>query len=160
MKGLLVENTSGATIRGTVYDRSLRLVHESGYEFAILDDSYPVLPISRHIQTGQTYEFIVMAAIGTHTLYFPKRPPVAYLKPLTYGIIASPDWRAPLNPHHHYRYYNPRLYHNAGGFVLVETQYGNILFGPDDISAGPGEGIQNGAYVCWQELRLELLAIL
>lgn len=161
MRGTLIENVPGATFKGIVYDRSLRLLHDSGLEFAILDDSYPIQPISQHIQTGRNYEFIVMAGIGTLTQYFPRRPSSSQLKPFTYGTIVSPDWRAPLNPSHHYRHFNPRLYHNAGGFILVETHYGSLLFGPDDIQPGKaGPFLEVGGYVCWAEIRLELLAIL
>lgn len=161
MKGLLVENIPGASFKGVVYDRSLRLRHDSGLEFAILDDSYPVQPISQHIDIGQSYEFVVMATIGTPTRYFQRRPSPELLKPNAYGLVVSPDWRAPLNPQHHYRYFTPRLYHNAGGFILVETHFGNILFGPDDVQASNAHEVVNvGAYVCWHEIRFELLAIL
>lgn len=154
IRGTLVENRPGATYKGVVYDRSLRLVLDSGIEVHILDDSYPSLPISTNVQLGGYYEFLVMAAVGTSTTC----SPTALHQPLhNWGIILDLHWQPPPNPANYYRWHGPRLYHNAGGFVQVETSIGHLYFGPDEIWRHPT--VRSGWYVYWQQTRLELLAI-
>ncbi len=154
IKGIVVENRPGATYRGKVYDRSLRIAHDSGVEISILDDSYPSLPISDEVQPGQVYEFLVMAAVGTPTTCSPAELPYNGNE---YGIIAQLSWHPPADPGLFFRWYGPRLYHNAGAFVLVETPIGHVLFGPDEICCHPT--VRTGWYAYWQPTRLELLAI-
>lgn len=156
IKGRLVENNAGARYRGLIYDRSLRIMDKNGFDISIFDDSYPLEPISRHCSIGNEYEFVVMVMIGTPTTVY-SAPPAETNTDALYlsGILVDPNWFPPEDPDLHYHHFSPRLYHNAGGFRMVKTNFGHVLFGPDEIyDAAPP-----GAYVEWDPTRLELLAI-
>lgn len=157
VRGMLTENLPGATFNGVVYDRSLRIVHETGLILQVMDDCYPAPPISEHLQIGASYDFLLMFSIGTSTRYTITPPSSGAVE--TIAQIENPDWRPPLNPQHHYQHFSPRLYHNAGGFVLVNATWGSILFGPDDVVASKRGAVEVGGYVRWSYARLELLAI-
>lgn len=154
VRGMLTENMPGATFNGVVYDRSLKIVHDSGSILQVLDDCYPSPPISHHLKIDRWYEFLLMFSIGTPTRYS-LTPPSNNAALDMMATVENPDWRPPLNPQHHYRHFSPRLYHNAGGFVMVSAMWGHVLFGPDDILGN----LQMGGYVRWYSTRLELLAV-
>jgi hypothetical protein len=155
IKGRLIENNAGAKYRGLIYDRSLRIVNKSGFDIAIFDDSYPLEPISRHCLIGQEYEFVVMVMIGTQTTIYDSAPAHNGDSSDLTGTLVDPNWFPPDDPELHFHYFSPRLYHNAGGFRMVKTDFGHVLFGPDEIH----EAARSGSYVEWAHTRLELLAI-
>ncbi len=154
IKGRLIENNAGARYKGIVYDRSLRIHESNGFELSIFDDSYPIEPISRHCQIGNHYEFVVMVMIGTATTVYDVPPNHDVDENTFSGIVVDPNWFPPEDPDAHFQYFNPRLYHNAGGFRLVKTKFGHILFGPDEIHSAA----RIGWHVEWHSTRFELLA--
>ena len=154
IKGQLIESIAGGTYKGVVYDRSLRIKPQSnGYEIPVLDDSYPVEPISRLAQIGGNYEFLLMV---TNIARNGVRPQSYYEPNAGHGYIIETDWYPPLNPEQHFHLHSPRLYHNAGGFAIVQDTIGQLLLAPEVFDR---HMIQRGGVIELGMLQLTLLAI-
>jgi hypothetical protein len=153
IRGTVLENIQGNVINNVVYDRQLRIVLQTGRVLDVFDDNYPYQPLSTHVHPHETHEFIIGLSTGTPTQYHSAAP--ARNHPHV-GRIADLEWVPPTNPERYYRHYGPRLYHNGGGFMVIQTAEFPVLVGPDDVNVAAA---LNATFVSWQLFRYELLAI-
>lgn len=155
VRGRLLENMPGSTVNGIIYDRNLKIMLNSGRVLSVFDDNYPYVPLSTGLVVDKWYKFLLSISIGTPTQYHQAVPPL--LDSEQVGMIVDCQWLPPLNPEQYYHHFGPRLYHNAGGFFVVQHQHDDLhlLFGPDDIWPEAVEG----AYITWHSARIELLAV-
>lgn len=152
-RATVLENRAGNKINNVVYDRQLRLQLSNGQIVEVFDDNYPYQPLSTHVKPTEVYDFVIGLTTGTAALFHRTYPTQTHQQ---LGIIRDLQWVPPTNPESYYRWYGPRLYHNGGGFVVVQTEYFAVLLGPDDVDA---EAATVSSYVTWEPFRYELLAV-
>lgn len=153
VRATVLENLQGTIINNIVYDRQLRLMLNTGRQIEVFDDNYPYQPLSTTLRTRERYDFILGLSTGTATQFHRSAPPRNHGH---HGRILHLQWVPPANPERYYRLYGPRLYHNGGGFLVIQTEEFPLLVGPDDID--PTAAL-NSTFITWQMFRYELLAI-
>lgn len=151
IQGKVLHNTPATTIQGRVMDRIVQIELANRHVIELFDDNYPFAPLTDALVAGQGCSVLIGMQIGTRSVHARHGTPVYQT---TRGIMVEAPWFPPPNSAHYFRQAGPRLYHNAGGFAVVETYIGSILFGPDDI---PSDS-KPGDMLIWHHLRYELLA--
>lgn len=151
IQGRVLANTPATSISGRIMDRIIEIELADRHIIELFDDNYPFAPLTEDLAVGVACTVLVGVQIGTRSTHARHGTPVYGTM---HGVLVVPHWVPPHDPAHHFRHAGPRLYHNAGGFAIVEAHIGLLLFGPDDIPADA----QAGDHLIWHHLRYELLA--
>lgn len=155
--GVLVSNEVGATFKGEVYDRFLRIKLNSGDTLPVFDDSYPAKPISTHMQTGQLYRVILVSSVNEHLAHFSSLYSVGGNE--WEGNVITTTWQLPHDPTQSFQCFVPRYTEVRKNWAMVATDYGGVLMSPEEIEDATGRRVQVGDRLRWICSRLDLLAV-
>lgn len=146
IRGVLIENKEGATYKGKVYDRFLKLRLMDAQVLSIFD---PFGPMSTGLAEDEAYE-MVLITLAASVRYFTTSP----LPPLENGewqaTVIESRWSAAKG---HYRYACEELY--AQKWLLLGTPSGQLLMSHKVLSMP----VNPGGFVRWKNLRLDLCAV-
>lgn len=151
IRGIVVENVVATSVRGHTLDRILHMRLNDGTRIQLFDDNYPFTPLSEHLVAGTTINVIIGMYIGTQCHYASHHPPSDHDG---FGRVLLQRWFPDSDPAHQMLKAGPRLFHNGGGFAIVNTVIGPVLFGPDDVP----HDAEVDDELTWPHLRYELLA--
>lgn len=152
VQGKVISNQPNTHMNGRVLDRLLEIQLANYDVLELLDDNYPAPPLSEHLHPEQTCEVLIGVMIGTQC--FSANDETYNTYGMMHGILLARGWLPPPYPEYYFAHSGPRLYHNAGGFCLIEAYFGALLFGPDDVPAH----IEIGERLAWRHQRYLLLA--
>lgn len=144
IRATLEQSEDGATYEGTVYDRFLVLRPSSGERLPVFDMTEP---ISTGLDTGQTYEVVLVAALPGPVRRLPEHPAGA---DQWWGTVVEPRWKALQGAFERAR---PGLY--AREWVLLRTPLGALLINPDELESP----VSTGDILGWEEPRLDLYGV-
>lgn len=158
VNGLLVSNEVGATYKGEVYDRFLKVRVNSGHTLPIFDDSWPAKPISTNLNIGHSYRLILVSSVNEHLAHFSSLYSVGAHE--WEGEVLLDQWQLPHEPAQVFSYYVPRQNELRRNWVLLSTPYGGVLMAPEEIEEATGRMVQIGDRLRWVCSRLDLLAVI
>lgn len=155
ISGVLTRNAPGAQYEGAVYDRWLTLQHDSGLSLKLFD-LFP--PISAELSVGTRYEVVVSALVPIEVAVFSSAPP-ELPQGWWQGTIRELEWRVPPSA----GYQHARAGLSDGSWLLVETQIGSLLMGPEPVQQVARTGgrtvLRVGDVIQWNLSRLDLQAV-
>lgn len=157
VNGLLVSNEVGATYRGEVYDRFLKIRLNSGHTLPIFDDSWPAKPISTDLQIGNFYHMILVSSVNEHLAHFSSLYSVGTNE--WEGTVLATNWQLPHEPTQYFQCFVPRHNEFRRNWVLILTPYGGVLMAPEEVEDAIGRKVQVGDRLRWVCSRLDLLAV-
>ncbi len=150
--GVLERNAVGAAYEGVIFDRNLTLRIWNGPRLDIFDSE----AISQGIPSGQNYEMLLEAIPSLDSVEPISSPPASIEASEWQGTIIHRAWNAPVN---HFRWVDPSLYKTFQGdparWALFATSIGDIVMNPGLIARMDEQTL----YVRWQNMRLDLLAV-
>lgn len=158
VSGLLVANEIGATYKGEVYDRFLKVRVNTGHTLPIFDDSWPAKPISTNMSIGHSYRLILVSSVNEHLAHFSSLYSVGAHE--WEGAVLSSTWQLPHDPGQIFSHYVPRQNELRRNWVLLSTPYGGVLMAPEEIEDATGRSVQVGDQLRWVCSRLDLLAVI
>lgn len=144
--GVLVENEDGATYRGKVYDRFLKLQLVNGKVLSIFD---PAEPISVDLSVGSFYSMVLIT--------LPLSEPISYTQEIMsdldesaiQGRVVNIEWKGSKE---NYKYAHPEAYTQS--WILLETQFGRLL-----MSQNHRRVLKVGDNIQWKSIRFDLCAV-
>ncbi len=149
--GVLVENEDGATYQNHTYDRFLKLQIADGQVLSIFDPPGLYGPISTGLNTGESYEMILITLpVPRSVHYFPTSPLHVEIN-LWQGTVVDTHWRVPEER----SYKGVHEYLADREWMLLTTSRGDLLMNPKEISIP----VSKGGVVQWENLRLDLCAV-
>ena len=145
--GTLERNEAGATYEGINYDRWLYLRVSKDRLLAIFDP----IAMTTDLHIGSEYSVLVTEYSPADLEILPRKPAKLTRTHNWYGKVVSTYWRPP-----EMQYRCATLtYRNHKG-VLVNTQHGWMLLHSSDFVQPP----DYGNFIQWNQVRLDLLAVL
>lgn len=153
IKGVLVENEAGAIFEGHVYDRFLKLRLLDGQILDVFDQPGSYGPISTGLSIGEIYEMVLITLpVPRSVQYFPTIP-LTLTSEIGFwqGEVIEPRW---IVTERNYKSIHKHLSNRE--WMLLATNRGQMLMNPASIQAL----VSTGGFVQWQNMRLDLLAVL
>lgn len=144
----MLENKDGATYEGVVYDRLLKLQLPTGKVLSIFDGFNP---ISSGLVIGEWYEVVLISILIPGTVRYPKQPFSSSANEIWQGTVREPKWKGKAKDYRFVRGYN----FDSVERVLLETRWGCLLINPKKLTIAA----EVGQILCWESLRLDLLAV-
>lgn len=146
--GNLVESKDGAMYEGVVYDRLLKLQLPTGEIVSIFDGFNP---ISSGLSTGKWYEVVLLSLPVPGSIRYTEQPTFSKANNIWQGTVIEPKWAGKAEDYKFVRKYN---FDNIER-VQLRMKWGYLLMNPKAL----GIPVEVGATICWESMRLDLLAV-
>ncbi len=151
IRAILEKNSPGATYEGSVFDRDLLLFHfESKLKFGVFDDFHQ---ISTGLTEGKPYEFILSPIKRDSLEVINEAEAITTIRNWS-GQIVEVDWKPQIS-----QYQSTKAHLQKGKWVLVATSLGHIIFKLKKIEEKLETKVRQGAYIRWENMRVDLYAV-